>query len=459
MRGGNGNASASLGGQSTVAGALVAFAPGMVNGERDMLDMLNGSQFMLPLNGSVGDGVIGSDSTTLWGSGEYRNLSGENDGLDWSGGMYGAQVGVDTRVRDDLLAGVALSWSQGSLQYETEVGASSKGDYDLDVLGVHPYVGWRAGYMDLWATAGYGTGEVELKPRQGDSVSNDVSLWTVGAGGGGLVWASEAANVRLKGEIMQTTVDVDGNEEMAAMSVDTTMARVTAEASRTTELVGGGMFSPSLSLGARHDGGDGNTGTGAELSGGVRYENAATGVEASASVYGMFGRSNYEEWGVSGLMQLSPGADGRGLSVTLRPGYGSGGKDTGRVWTQGMLDKDAPTAPIDPSGRLDAKLGYGLWAPWNSGLVTPWGGLTMNADSRQYRAGLDWAFSRRLSMNLSGEQHETTDRGRGDRRYRVGVDWVFGDGGLFDMNLSGERREGVNEAAKHSVLLKGTVRF
>ena len=462
MNGGGGNASASLGGQNTVAGALVAFAPDMVNGERDMMDILDGSRFMLPLNGNDGDGVVGSDSTTLWGSGEYRSLSGKSDGLDWSGGMHGAHVGVDTRVRDDLLAGVALSWNQGYLQYDNNAGgAGGKGDYDLDVLGVHPYIGWRAGYVDLWATAGYGTGEVEVKPEQGEVVSNDVALWTVGVGGGGLIWASEVANVRLKGEAMQTTVDVEENEEMTPMSVDASLARVSVEASRTSELVGGGMFSPSLSLGARHDGGDGNTGTGAELSGGVRYENAATGVGASASVYGLFGRNDYEEWGLSGLLQLSPGTDGRGLSVTLRPGYGSGGKDTGRVWTQGMRAEDASSAPTDPSGRLDARLGYGLWAPWSSGLITPWGGLTLDANARQYRAGLDWVFSSRLRMNLSGEQHERLGAGvkTSDRRYRLGVNWVFGDGGLFGVNLSGERFEGADEAAKHSVLLKGTVRF
>ena len=192
----------------------------------------------------------------------------------------------------------------------------------------------------------------------------------------------------------------------------------------------------------------------------MRYENAQTGVVASTSVYGMFGRSDYTEWGVSGLVQKTPDTNGRGLSFTLRPGYGSSGQDTGRIWTQGMRENKTTASPVvDPSGHLDARLGYGLWAPWNSGLVTPWGGLTMDEHSKQYRAGLDWAFNSRLRMNLSGEQHETADTGTGDRRYRMGLDWAVGGNGVLDMNLSGERFEGINVPASHSLMLKGTVRF
>ncbi len=462
--GGGGTVTASLGGQATVAGALVAHAPGMMNGHHDMRDMLGGSHFNLPLY--MDDGVsasdsVGSASATIWGSGAHGNLSGENDGLDWNGGLHGAQVGVDAKVRDNLLAGLALSWDQGEFNYDTGSGeASGRGDYNLDMLSVHPYIGWRAGYMDLWATAGYGTGEIEVAPDQGTAVSNDATLWTVGAGGGGLVWTDGEVNVRLKGEAMQTNMDLDGNEDMAAMTVDTSLIRLAAEASYTVELAGGGRVSPNLSLGARHDGGDGNTGTGAELSGGMRYENAQTGVVVSTSIYGMFGRSDYEEWGVSGLVQKTPDTNGRGLSITLRPGYGSSGQDTGRIWTQGMRENETTAAPVvDSSGRLDARLGYGLWAPWSSGLVTPWGGLTMDEHSKQYRAGLDWAFNSSLRMNLSGEQHETADTGTGDRRYRMGLEWAVGGNGVLDMNLSGERFESVNAPASHSLMLKGTVRF
>ena len=46
----------------------------------------------------------------------------------------------------------------------------------------------------------------------------------------------------------------------------------------------------------RYDGGDGTTGAGAEIGGGLRY---------------------------AGLSKLSPAANGRGLSFSLAPGYGA----------------------------------------------------------------------------------------------------------------------------------------
>ena len=426
---GGARAQASLGGQGTVAGALVAHAPDMVNGHRPWRHLLDGSNFVLPLNG---DGGAGGSSLSMWGSGEYRNLSGESEGVEFDGNLLGAQIGVDAKLRDDLLAGAALSWSQGSLDYEDSGGAgqTTRGDYEVDILGIHPYIGWHSGHNNFWATAGYGSGEVEISPDDGEAVSSDVSLWSVGAGGGGQVWRDGNSDIRLKAEVMSTEMTVDENAEMPeSLTVNATLLRVAMQASRTEHLLGGGSRSPSLSLGVRHDGGDGNTGTGAEVGGSVRYDNPQTRVSASASVNLLVGRSDYEEWGISGMLRLSPGADGQGLSFILRPGYGGNAEasvgDTSRIWSQSMRDAADTTQNFDPQGRLEARLGYGLSASGErGGLLTPWGGMNLQNDARRYRVGLDWT-----------------------------------SGGPLTMRLHGERREQTNSDASHAVVLKGEMRF
>ncbi len=424
-------AQASLGGQGTVAGALVAHAPDMVNGRRPWRNLLDGSNFVLPLNGNGGGGAGGS-SVSMWGSGDYRNLSGESEGVEFDGNLLGAQIGVDAKLRNDLLAGAALSWSQGTLDYEDSggSGATTTGDYEVDILGIHPYFGWHSGHNNFWATAGYGSGEVEVNPAGSEAASSDVSLWTVGAGGGGQVWSEGDSDIRLKAEVMSTEMTVDENDEMPeSLTVNATLFRVAMQASRTEHLAGGGSRSPSLSLGVRHDGGDGNTGTGAEVGGSVRYDNPHSRVSASASVNLLVGRSDYEEWGISGMVQLSPGADGQGLSFILRPGYGGNAEtsvgDTSRIWSQSMRDAADTTQNFDPQGRLEARLGYGLSASGErGGLLTPWGGMNLQEDARRYRVGLDWT-----------------------------------SGGPLTMRLHGERREQTNSDASHAVVLKGEMRF
>ncbi len=424
LRGGGGVGAASLGGQGTLAGALVSHAPDLLNDRRPLRDLLDGSQFVLPLNGDGG----GLRSASLWGSGDYRTLSGEQDGLDFDGNLLGAQLGADSMVRDDLLAGVVLSWSQGEFDYENggSSGSGGAGDYEVDVISLHPYLGGRTDQLDWWATTGYGSGEVSVNPARGEGASNDVILWTLGAGGSGQLWSNGNTDVLFKGEIMQTEMDLKAGAGEASLRVDATLIRLAAQANqRPRTLANGGQLSPSLSLGARHDGGDGNTGAGAEVSGRVHYDNPETGLSASADLHTLLGRSDYSEWGIQGMVRLKHGADGQGLSFILRPGYGGAGEgDTSQIWSHGLRDTAAPTTR-DTGGRLEMRLGYGLSASGErSGLLTPWGGLTLHGDGKHYRLGLDWA-----------------------------------SGGLFTVRLSGERREQENADADHAVLLKGEMRF
>ncbi len=422
-------ASANLAGQSSLAGVLQTHAPSLINDNRPLRDLLNGSDFVLPLNGSDGGGGA-VRSASVWGSGEYRSLSGEDGDLEFDGSLYGAQLGVDAKVRDNLLVGMALSWSDGEFEYESgSGGASSTGDYEVDVISLHPYLSGHIEQFDWWATFGYGSGEVVVTPDSDQATSNDLSMATLGVGGSGVLWSRNDTRVHLKGEFTRTQMDVDRSAEVDSLSVKTDLARIALAASRTRSLAGGGqrVVVPSLSLGVRQDGGDGNIGSGAEIGGSVRYDNAESGVSASVSAHGLFGRSDYEEWGIQGMVRLSPGADGQGLSFVMSPGYGNGGTgvgDGGRIWSNGLRG-DAIPAAHDASGRLEMRMGYGLSAPGGrDGLLTPWSGLNLEGDGKRYRLGLDWA-----------------------------------SGGSFTLRLSGERRENESADADHAILLKGEARF
>ncbi len=423
--GGTASASAGFGGQRTLAGALADYGANPANHRRDLL---SGSRFALPLNGDSGNGG-GLRSASLWASGDYRDLSGEDGALEFDGNLYGAQIGVDSMVRDDLLAGVALSWSEGELAYNSGSSGGGTGDYEVDVVSLHPYLGGRTGHLDWWATLGYGNGEVEITPNGGQTASNDITMTTVGAGGSSLLWsrAEDRARVHLKGEFTRTRMEMDRSAQVDSLSVNAHLARVALASSRTRSLAGGARMSPSLSLGVRQDGGDGNIGSGAEIGGNLRYDNSASGVSASVSAHGLFGRSDYEEWGIQGMVHLSPGADGQGLSFEMRPGYGNGGAgagNTGRIWSHGLRG-DATPATDDASGRLEMRLGYGLSAPGGrDGLLTPWSGLTLHDNGTRYRLGLNWSPR-----------------------------------GPFILRLHGERRERGNAGTDHAVLLKGEMRF
>ena len=52
--------------------------------------------------------------------------------MEWSGDPLGVHVGADLRVVPELLAGVAVSWSQGRFD----------GEYAVELISVHPYASW-----------------------------------------------------------------------------------------------------------------------------------------------------------------------------------------------------------------------------------------------------------------------------------------------------------------------------
>ncbi len=401
-----------IGGQSTLTGMALTHGRAFAEGTLDMKTLLGGSDFVLPLHASEAGRATGLSGITLWGGGDYRTLSGGGDTINWDGDMFSAHLGADTRLREDLLAGVAVSWSEVDLDYTYP--DFGPGEYDVDLTSVHPYLGWTAlsGRLDLWATVGYGWGELEIArepttDETGIRASSDVTMQTVGAGGSVQVLESHAATVRLKGEALQTTMEVEGNADLAALKVEGRRLRVGLEASHTHQLAGGSRLVPTLEVGVRHDAGNGRTGTGAEVGGGMRYTDEAHGLTVESHGRVLLGHSgDYKDWGIGGAVRLSAGRDGHGLSFSLQPTWGATASRVSQVWAQEAAATVAAT-PVQQDGRVALRMGYGLgWG--DEALVTPYGRMTLtNTQTRAYRLGSRMRLGNRLLLNLEGTRQET----------------------------------------------------
>ena len=188
------------------------------------------------------------------------------------------------------------------------------------------------------------------------------------------------------------------------IDIDTTRVRLALEASQKRITAGGGLYEPSLEIGARYDGGDGENGVGLEVGGGVQYSNPITRVTVEGRVRGLLGHSgDYEEWGISGSVRLQPGSDGQGLSFNITPGYGE--SQSGIQALFNATNKADTTA--DPRPYMDARIGYGIPVPrWNA-LVTPYSELTIGTTD-SYRLGINWKSGTRYTLTLSGERQERT---------------------------------------------------
>ncbi len=430
------------------AGLLQANEQALEDGTWSWKQGLDGRRFALALSGDgERDGAGGGAVTdagarvTAWGAGDYRSLAGDGDGsgVDWDGHLFGAHLGMDARFGAGGLAGLALSVSKGSFDYtDTSAGETVEGEYESRMTSAHPYVGWAwpAG-RHAWASLGYGRGDVTLLDGEAGRQTSDSTLHSAAAGGSVRVLSGEGpgvfgpVTVDLKGEAWTTRLAVEDNgERIAGLAVRTHRLRVAAEGARAFALGGGAAFTPSVEVGMRLDGGDGETGAGVELGGGLDYAHPALGLSADVAGRVLLAHEGgTEDWSVGGAVRLEP-ASGLGPSLRLAPSYGETGSGLSRLWEGGVAGSGATgttgaSAPngASPTARLDTEMGYGLAA--FAGVLTPYGGLALSEG--------------------------------GARGYRLGARFLLGP--AFELGLEGERRESRTERAEHGLMLRGRVRW
>ena len=371
----------------------------------------------MPLN-AIGGAGTGS-GTTFWGSGDYRNISGEDNDqtLDWDGDMFSLHLGVDTHITAEVIGGVAVSWSEGEMDYDDTAGSGKK-TYDTRMTSINPYFSWGNKNGAMWMTASYGEGELEGEDANGDNKTNhDLSMQTFAIGGNSVLLQRGADTLRVKGEISQSSLEVDESKNgLAEMEVDANRARLSLESTNTVTWGNGVRTDRKVEVGARHDDGDGTTGSGIELGLGLRHVNAS-GLSTEGKLRALLGHEgDINEWGISGTIKQTVGADGQGFSFALSPGYGDDASDIQRLWDELPESDDSNDADRDYAARLDARVGYGIngftapsWLGSGSGLLTPYSAMTLSDDSNRYRLGVQWKLGERFDLDLIGEHRDAAD--------------------------------------------------
>ena len=406
-------AALSFGGASTLSDALLANAHALGNDTFDLGRLLANSSFTLPLDAAGnGGGLFGN--LTFWGSGGYRSISGGSpQSVDYDGSVTDANLGIDTRLGADILAGVAVSQARGTVDYTA---SNASGELTTSLTSVNPYVGWQmAGGMNLWGMAGYGTGEVEMDDETSGTLARDLTQQMVAAGVSGPLMSSDemigggTTTLNLKGEVAFTSTDIDGSGTLESMSLSASRQRLMLEGEHVRKLDSGATFTPSLEVGLRNDGGDGETGTGIEAGGALRYADAASGLTVEGRVRTLLNHSgDHEEIGVSGLVRIAPGASGRGLALSVEPALGQTASGVQQLWESGVA---AGASPADRAvARLNAEIGYGLRAAHGLGLVTPYTGLGLSGDgARSWRMGARWQLAPAASVSVEGSLYEAAN--------------------------------------------------
>ena len=387
-----------------VGETLAATTRALADGSWQLNRVLGNSAFVLPIATTDHAWI---NQLAFWGGGDYRNLSGKGGALDWDGKLVSARLGADAQVADTLLAGLTISWQHGTFGYDDA--DALRGTYDVEQTSIHPYLGWSAldGRLDLWATVGYGWGEVEIDKQRATGQVADLTTTTIGGGGSARLLESNAGTLRLKGEIVQTQADVDDNADMVTeLTVDARRLRLTLEGTQEHQFADGARLIPTMEVGLRHDTGDGRTGLGAEFGGSLRFSDPSSGLTVESRGRVLLGHSgDYNDWGLGGTVRFAPGTNGRGLAVSLQPSYGATASRVSELWTQEAAV--VPTAATTPQGgQMNIDISYGL--DWTESFLTPYTRLSLtNTHTQAYRLGTRLQMEDGLIFSLEALRQES----------------------------------------------------
>ena len=374
-------------------------------------EVLDGASFTL-LAGAAGE--ASAPPLAVWGLGEWVSLSGSERDVSWDGGLWSAQLGADVRVRPDLLAGAALSHARGELDTQTTGGGGRvKGVHETTLTSLNPYAAWLSpDGSNLWASLGYGRGEVRVREKGAPSRSADLTQWSASAGARSILAedadliAGGVTRLAVKGEGSAARLRTEADDGLAGLRVDTTRLRLLLEGSHEHALEGGATLTPALEAGVRYDGGDAAEGAGLEAGASVTWHDPAQGLTAELRARLLAAHeADRDEWGVSALVRLDPGADGRGTFLAFGPAHGRAESGLGELFDHRLPADASDTAPEEAGGRLEAEVGhgFGLSRPGPLAVLTPWAGLSLaETGGRTLRLGARYRMGAGISLGLEG---------------------------------------------------------
>ncbi len=303
---------------------------------------------------------------SLWGRGAVSRFDGREGALALDGEVTSTTLGADF-TRGNTTAGLAVSHSRGEGAYR----GANDGTVETSLTGVYPYVRHELSEgLSLWGVAGYGSGTLALMPEGNAAIETGLSLSMAAAGGRGvLVQAPADGGLELAAKadalLVRTASDAQHGSmgSLAAETADVTRFRLGVEGTWR----GLDQFVPRFEIGVRHDGGDAETGLGADVGGGLSWTDASLGLQAEVRARGLLTREagGFRERGFAGALSWDPTpASDLGPSISFRHAVGaeaSGGVEA-LLRPETLRIADAADDKGDGLGprTFGAKFGYGF---------------------------------------------------------------------------------------------------
>ena len=353
-----------------------------------------GPEAMMGSSFALGAKTDGGGSSAVWGRMAQSRFSGRSGGLSLDGDVTTGLLGAEY-ARGPLAGGAVLSNSRGKGGY----GGDAGGRVEASMTALTPWAGYKVSErLSVWGALGYGAGELTLTPKAQPEQNTDLAMRLAAGGARGTVVDGEGpkldavADARWVRTTSEKVSSSDGHH-LAATSADVTRLRLGLEGSWAMTFDDqGATVTPRLSFGVRHDGGDAETGFGADIGGGVLLAMPARGLSVSLEGRGLLTHEakGFSDTGFGASVAWDQARSSkRGLSLTVRHSAGgsaAGGKDA--LFSREVMDGLAANG----NQRLEGRVGYGLAVYGERFTGTPELGYGLSDSGRDLSLG--WRLTR-----------------------------------------------------------------
>ena len=325
---------------------------------------LSSTDFSFAWGGQSADSARPGIAWSLWGQTDVQRYDGgaaeprsvpAGISGDYDGDLSVRYLGIDAQL-PSWLFGVALGRSHGTGDWNA---GTASGRLSTSMTSVHPYLRWSRGATAVWTTFSAGTGEARNERAATGRVGTsplDLAMGLVdfrrrlgparGAVAFGLRadagWASLST-----GEGTETVDDLRGRVHQARLGLDV----------RSEMRVGDAGLAPFGAVHVRHDGGDGPTGRGVELAGGLRTQIGLVGLDVQGRWLAFHSATRYGESG-AGLTLTVGAREEEGFSLSASPRWGGRTRGGFALW-QDRAPGVTPGPDALPAGwAMDVRGGY-----------------------------------------------------------------------------------------------------
>ncbi len=335
-------------------------------------DLLTGSSFEVGLGGD--DGAPGA--WTLWGvGGDMDAFGGQPDErFSMDGEVFAGHIGLDYRFSGSMLAGVIVSRSKGDVDYRFSGPVGDDGGVEMQLTSAHPYLHWTPFHgLGVWGSVGFGRGGATLSDEKG-AVETGISMRMTALGARRELMPIGRFGLAIKADAFLVQMAADEHEDLPGVQADTSRMRLALEGSRSFEFEGGSLITGTLELGALSDGGDAETGAGAELGAGLAYQHpGGIDIQAHGHMLLTHEESEFEQWGARLSVTFDWGPQGEGLFFALAPTWGAPATGAEGMWETTRVAESFLAGETEQGMNLDTRVGYGLNLPNGQGLLTLFG--------------------------------------------------------------------------------------